>query len=171
MKKLALAIAFVLFGYAAATAQDQFEYTTDNTIIDASFATEQTTMPFFALPDETRAEKIDLFLAQNRKYFPKNKLEIIKETLMSLSESKLKHILMTAEDEFKDPNTALILSIFLGGIGIDRFYIGETGAGLAKLLTLGGLGIWTIVDWFVIQDRTRNVNYKELMGLCGQIYN
>lgn len=52
--------------------------------------------------------------------------------------------------------TALILSILLGSLGIDRFYTGHVGLGVAKLLTLGGCGIWAIVD--IILFATRKVN-------------
>jgi TM2 domain-containing membrane protein YozV len=46
----------------------------------------------------------------------------------------------------KDWTTALILSVLLGGLGVDQFYLGNTGLGIAKLLTCGGFGIWAIVD-------------------------
>ena len=53
----------------------------------------------------------------------------------------------------KDWITALLISFFLGGLGIDRFYLGYTGLGIAKLLTLGGCGIWAIIDFILIAMR------------------
>ena len=46
--------------------------------------------------------------------------------------------------------TALLLSIFLGELGIDRFYLGKIGTGLLKLITAGGAGIWWIIDIILI---------------------
>ena len=54
----------------------------------------------------------------------------------------------------------LIISIFLGGLGVDRFMLGETGIGVVKLITAGGLGIWWLIDLFSIENKTREYNMK-----------
>ena len=60
----------------------------------------------------------------------------------------------------KSPTTALILGLFLGALGIDGFYIGHVGLGVGKLLTLGGLWVWQIIDWFLIMGATRRRNIQ-----------
>lgn len=52
--------------------------------------------------------------------------------------------------------TALLLSFFVGFLGVDRFYLGQTGLGIAKLLTGGGCGVWALIDFILIA--MRNVN-------------
>ncbi len=44
----------------------------------------------------------------------------------------------------------LVLSFFFGGLGIDRFYAGKIGTGILKLLTIGGLGLWWLIDLIII---------------------
>lgn len=45
---------------------------------------------------------------------------------------------------------AFLLCFFFGGLGIHRFYVGKVGSGVAMIFTLGGLGIWTLVDFIMI---------------------
>lgn len=50
----------------------------------------------------------------------------------------------------KSKTVALILSILLGELGVDRFYLGYTGLGILKLITCGGFGIWYLIDFIMI---------------------
>ena len=104
------------------------------------------------------AQKIDMFMMMNAKYFESHHLNAVRDKLLSLDESKWG---LVQTMQFKEPTTALIISIVGGGsLGIDRFYIGDTGLGIGKLLTCGGLGIWTIIDWFLIMGATREKNME-----------
>lgn len=50
----------------------------------------------------------------------------------------------------KSKVVALVLSIFFGELGIDRFYLGYIGTGILKLITCGGFGIWWLIDLIMI---------------------
>ena len=104
------------------------------------------------------SQKVDMFMMANGKYFEGHHLNAIREQLLRLDDEKWPMVQML---QFKDPTTALLVSIFAGGYGIDRFYIGDTGMGVGKLLTCGGLGIWMIVDWFLIQGATKEKNMEK----------
>jgi len=105
------------------------------------------------------SQKVDMYLMTNAKYFQGQHLNYIRERLSLIDDSKWG---MIQTVELKDPTTILIVSILAGGFGIDRFLIGDTGLGVAKLLTCGGLGIWSIIDWFLISDLTRQKNMEKL---------
>lgn len=107
-------------------------------------------------------QKIDLFIMSNVKNFESFQLQMLREKLSSMDESKWNLISTIG---FKDPTTSLILSIFLGSLGIDRFYVGDIGIGVGKLITCGGVGIWTIIDWFLIQKATRQKNMEHMMTI------
>ena len=50
----------------------------------------------------------------------------------------------------KDWLVTLLLCLFLGGIGVHRFYAGNIGTGILQLITLGGCGIWSLIDLIMI---------------------
>ena len=60
----------------------------------------------------------------------------------------------------KSLEIALILSLLFGTLGIDRLYLGQIGLALLKLITCGGAGIWTVIDWFLIMGATRAKNIE-----------
>jgi RNA polymerase subunit RPABC4/transcription elongation factor Spt4 len=64
----------------------------------------------------------------------------------------------------KDWLVALLLSIFLGGLGVDRFYLGYVGLGILKLITGGGFGIWWLIDLILIAtNKLRDSSGNELI--------
>ena len=103
------------------------------------------------------SQKVDMFMMTNAKFFEGYQLASIRERLLQMEDEKWP---MVQTVQFKDPTMALLISIFAGYYGIDRFYIGDTGMGVGKLLTCGGLGVWAIVDWFLIQGATKEKNME-----------
>jgi len=103
------------------------------------------------------AQKVDMFMIANNKYFESYHLNAIRDRLLQLDDSKWGLVQVL---QFKDPTTSIIVSVLCGSLGIDRFLIGDTGMGVGKLLTCGGLGIWTIIDWFLIMGATREKNMQ-----------
>ena len=107
-------------------------------------------------------QKVDMYVMTNQKYFPAEKIVYLKDKLRTMDEEKFSHLTTV---EMKDPTTVLLISIFLGVLGIDRFMIGDTGMGILKLLTGGCCGILTIVDWFTISKKTKELNFNNVMSL------
>ena len=107
-------------------------------------------------------QKVDMFIMSNQKYFPAGKIMFLKEKLYALDDSKFA---MLSTIELKDPTTLLIMSLFLGSFGVDRFMLKDTGMGVLKLLTAGCCGILTIIDWFNVQNKAKELNFNNLMLL------
>lgn len=105
------------------------------------------------------SQRVDMYLTSNSKFFDQDKLPLIKQKLLEANDNKWDAIQFL---ELKDPTIALILSVVIGELGVDRFYKGDIGLGIAKLLTCGGFLIWYIVDWFLIMGSTRDRNYQKL---------
>lgn len=110
--------------------------------------------------DPMDAQKLDMFIMTNQKFFPSEKIMYLKERLRDIDDEKFSLI---STIELKDPTTILLVSIFLGTLGIDRFMIGDTGMGILKLLTGGLCGILTIIDWFTISNKTKELNFNKIM--------
>ena len=104
--------------------------------------------------------KVDLFVSTMNEKFASTNMMAVRSQLEKLDDSKFA---LLQSLNYKNPTTLLIISIFLGFLGVDRFMLGETGLGVLKLLTCGGLGIWAIVDWFLITGKTKEVNYQLFM--------
>ncbi len=62
--------------------------------------------------------------------------------------------------EWRDSLVTMILSWVGGELGVDRFYRGQIGLGVLKLLTAGGAGIWWLVDAIIATDRFGKENRK-----------
>ncbi|WP_419919250.1 TM2 domain-containing protein [Candidatus Poriferisocius sp.] len=69
----------------------------------------------------------------------------------------------------RDPAIATILSVVFNVTGVDRFYLGQVGAGFAKLFTLGGFFIWAFVDLFIIRRITAEQNATAIRDICAHI--
>lgn len=104
--------------------------------------------------------KIDLFMLFNSGNFEEIDLPKIQSRLEALPEESSTTLFST---EFKKPTTALIISFLGGTLGIDRFYLGQTGNGVLKLITCGGFGLWAIIDLFLIMGAAREYNTNKLI--------
>lgn len=104
--------------------------------------------------------QVNLFMSQNMKNFSPSQISDIKSKLLSLPDDKASVIMSL---DFKDTTTMLIISIFVGELGIDRFMLGSVGMGILKLLTGGCCGILWLIDLVNCKKMTRNYNYQKFI--------
>ncbi|MBR5375004.1 MAG: TM2 domain-containing protein [Paludibacteraceae bacterium] len=109
---------------------------------------------------------IDRFLAANADNFDSDELQMIAAKLESLPDYASNQL---SALQLKSPITYLIISIFLGNFGVDRFLLKQPGKGILKLITCGGIGIWTIVDWFTVMGRTKKFNLDMISDLIKSV--
>ena len=100
-------------------------------------------------------EMANNYLVFNAKYYESSAIPYMRQELLKMTIPQFQALQMT---DRKDPTTLLIVSILAGSLGIDRILLGQVGLGIVKLITCGGLGIWTLVDWVLIYGETRKVN-------------
>ena len=73
------------------------------------------------------------------------------------------------ESKKKDSLIMYLLWLFTGGLGGHRYYLGDIGMGIAMTLTLGGFGIWSLIDVFFIGSRLRKKNEELETDILNQI--
>ena len=106
------------------------------------------------------SEKVNHMLMMLSSKIPAGSIPSVRTRLENtdISESEI----LALQSQMKDPLLSILLSIFIGSLGIDRFYIGDVGLGIGKLLTAGGCGIWWLIDIFLIVDATKQKNLEQL---------
>jgi TM2 domain-containing membrane protein YozV len=109
------------------------------------------------------SNKIDMFMIAMNDKFPQEKIMAMREQLARVDDSKFAAI---QSINYKSPVMVLILSLFFGSLGVDRFMLEEPGLGVLKLLTCGGFGIWTIIDWFLVMGKTKEYNYLKFSQIA-----
>ena len=105
---------------------------------------------------------VENYIMSNREFFPSIKLIYLKNKLLKMDKDKFERVCLC---DLKSPTIILLVSVFLGGIGIDRFMIGDIGMGILKLLTGGLCGIFWIYDIFTITERVKKINFESMVLL------
>ncbi|CAM4246259.1 TM2 domain-containing protein [Erysipelothrix inopinata] len=109
---------------------------------------------------DLREREVRMFLMNNGKYFDNAQIPFVHNRLMGMTDHQF---LFAMSMQFKDPTMMLIVSIFFGEFGLDRFLMGDIGMGLLKLVTGGLCGLLWLIDIFQIQGRVRDYNLNQLL--------
>lgn len=106
-------------------------------------------------------EKVNQLLMMMGSKIPSESIPMVRDRLLKSDMSESDFLILV--NGMKDPTLSLILSILVGILGVDRFYIGDVGLGIGKLLTFGGCHIWALVDIFLIMGATKEKNLELLL--------
>lgn len=118
--------------------------------------------------------KVNAIIMQYKDVIPAEQTYIVKEALEKAGDCAYDRLVAVPT---KSPITTLLLSIFLGGLGVDRFYLNDIGLGVAKLLLSFflsftgfflivpwlGMLIWPLVDIFLCYKKAKKMNFDNLM--------
>ncbi|MDR2007371.1 MAG: TM2 domain-containing protein [Alphaproteobacteria bacterium] len=90
-------------------------------------------------------------------------LVAVSKLLDGVSETKIEALQLIP---LKNPLLTFLLSLFLGGIAVDRFYIGDVGLGILKLL-FGWMtfGVWYLLDWYFAQRKAKDINFNTIVKM------
>jgi len=106
---------------------------------------------------------VDSYLAANAKNFPTEKIPMLRLRMMEMDSEET--VAAITGLRLKNPVVCLVIAIipYVGWI-FDRWYLREYWLGFIKAITLGGVGIWWIVDMFSAMRRTRDYNFDAIMN-------
>ena len=104
-------------------------------------------------------EQIDQLLQINANKIAPEFIETIRERMENADEGAVN----AAFAGLKGTTMMTIIAWLLGWCGVDRFMLGDTGLGVAKLLTCGGCSIWSLIDIFTAAGRTRKYNANKIL--------
>lgn len=93
----------------------------------------------------------------------------IMQMAAALEQTDREKFITILQREAQNPVALYGWNIWLGWLGIDRFIVGDILLGILKLITLGGLGIWQLVDCFLIGNRTRVKNLEKARYIYNSI--
>ena len=104
-------------------------------------------------------KQYQVWVNENEKKFPEGQKTYLLKKFGGLNEEQFT---LVTGNSYIDPTIVTIVSVFLGYFGVDRFMLGDIGLGVAKLFTVGGAGIWWVIDWFIVGKKAKEKNMSKL---------